>query len=105
MKVVILPVMHPLLQLSAIIRMLCDVVDPGVLLQQALGEQPGQVTPGGRPSGPLLLLVKRPFICEAITPLHNLQPPNCLSVPALALVWQQCSLKKSAQSSSAHIKE
>ncbi len=74
------------------------MVDPGVFLQQALGEQAGQVTPGGRPSGPLLLLVKRPFICEAITPLHNLQPPNCLSVPALALVWQQCSLKESAQS-------
>jgi len=86
MKVVILPVMHPLLQLSAIIRMLCDVVDPGVLLQQALGEQPGQVTPGGRPSGPLLLLVKRPFICEPITPLHNLQPANWLSGHAQALV-------------------
>ncbi len=38
--------MNPLLQLPAIIRMLRDVVDPGVLLQQAPGQQPGQVTPG-----------------------------------------------------------
>jgi len=84
-KVVSLPVINPLLQLSAVIRMLRNVVDPGVLLQQALGQQAGQVTPGGRPSGPLLLL-KRPLICEAIAPLHNLQPANCLSVPAQAPV-------------------
>ncbi len=82
---------NPLLQLTAVIRMLRDVVDLGVLLQQALGEQPGQVTPGGRPSGPLLLL-KCPLICEPIAQLHNLQPANCLSMPAQALVWQQCSL-------------
>ncbi len=91
MNVVSLPVTNPLMQLSAVIRMLRDMVDPGVLLQQAPGEQAGQVTPGGWPSGPLLL-VKRPLICDPIAPLHNLQPPNCLSVPAPALVWQQCSL-------------
>ena len=84
-KVVCLPLTNPLLQLSAVIRMLRNVVDPGVLLQQALGQQPGQVTPGGRPSG-TLLLIKRPLICETIPPLHNLQPANCLLVPGQAPV-------------------
>ena len=84
-KVVCLPLTNPLLQFSAVIRMLRNVVDPGVLLQQALGQQPGQVTPGGRPSG-TLLLVKRPLICETIAPLHNLQPANCLLLPGQAPV-------------------
>ena len=85
-EVVSLPVMNPLMQLSVVVRMLGDMVDPGVLLQQALGEQPRQVTPGGRPSGPLLLLLKCPLICEPITPLHNLRPENSLLVHAQALV-------------------
>jgi len=80
-RIVSLPLMNPLLQLSAFIRMLRNVVDPGVLLQHAPAQQPGQVAPGGRPSGPILL-VKRPLICEAIAPLHNLPPANCLSMPA-----------------------
>ncbi len=63
--------------------MLRNVVDPGVLLQQAPGQQPGQATPGGRPSGPILL-VKGPLICEPIAPLHNLHPVSCLSMPAQA---------------------
>ncbi len=94
-KVVSLPLMNPFLQLSAVIRMLRNVVDPGVLLQQAPGQQPGQVTPGGRPSGPIRL-VKRPLICEPIAPLHNLQAVICLSMPAHALVWQQCFLLSAA---------
>ncbi len=82
--------MKPLLQLSAIIRMLRGVVDPGVLLQQAPGQQPGPVTPGGRPSRPTLL-VKRPLICELIAPLYNLQPVKCLSTP-LCINNASCSV-------------
>ena len=64
------------------------MVDPGVLLEHAPAQQPGQVTPGGRPSGPIRL-VKRPLICEPIAPLHNLQPAlDCLSMPAKAVKQQ-----------------